>query len=199
MLWIKRNSIRLAFAVLLVATLSGCSTLNHNIGSGAPNGTEVASDRQWYILWGLVPLNNVDGGQMAKSKGLSNNYTIQSQTTFLDGIINFITSIVTVSGQTVRVLASEGASTGGQAMAPAGRSRGLYEFRKSSHRRKRLQYGLNGLSSRRQRRSQQCCGLSGNGNLLLLFGEKTGSNQCLPEIAPIKSRKHPAFEFPAIA
>ena len=114
MFLIKKNSILLVCVFTIAVSFSGCSTLNHNVGMGAPNGNEVASDRQWYILWGLVPLNNADGGQMAKNKGLTNNYTIQSQATFLDCIINFFTSIVSVSGQTVKVLAnSNGGISGG--------------------------------------------------------------------------------------
>jgi hypothetical protein len=113
-------------AVFLILPLTGCSTLNHNIGSGAPEGTEVASDRQWYILWGLIPLNNVDGAQLAQSKGLTNNYTIQSQVSFLDCIINFFTDIVSVTGQTVRVLAnSNGSAAPAAAAAPAAGSASL--------------------------------------------------------------------------
>jgi tetratricopeptide (TPR) repeat protein len=103
---------RISFVALMFGTLllAGCSTLNHNIGTGAPNGDEVASKRQWYILWGLVPLNSVDGGEMAKSKGLTNNYTIKSQSSFLDYVIGIFTSWFTVNSQTVKVLAPANAS-----------------------------------------------------------------------------------------
>jgi uncharacterized protein YceK len=87
----------------LALPLSGCSTLNHTVGNGGSGNTEVNSARQWYILWGLVPLNSVDGGKLAKDKGLTTNYTVKSQVSFIDGIINILTSIVTISGQTVSV------------------------------------------------------------------------------------------------
>lgn len=99
-------------SLFFVIPLTGCYTMTHNIGSGAPpDAPEVASDRQWFILWGLIHLNNADGGQMAKSKGITNNYTVQTQMSFLDVILNCITGIVTISGQTVRVTASGGATS----------------------------------------------------------------------------------------
>ncbi|HEY5038849.1 MAG TPA: hypothetical protein VIJ93_07245 [bacterium] len=87
----------------LCLPLSGCSTLSHTVGNGGTGNTEVASERQWYILWGLVPLGNVDGGEMAKKKGLTTNYTVKSQVGFVDVLLNIITSIVTINGQTVSV------------------------------------------------------------------------------------------------
>lgn len=43
--------------------LTGCFTMNHVVGSGASGGS-VVQERQWYILWGLVPLNQVDSKTM---------------------------------------------------------------------------------------------------------------------------------------
>ncbi len=94
--------------LMMGLSLSGCYTMNHTIGTGGD--TPVASDRQWYILWGLVPITNVDGGQMAKAKGLTTNYTIQTQANFLDDILNMITGFVSVWGQTTTVLAPGGAA-----------------------------------------------------------------------------------------
>ena len=93
----------LLLCVGFLVVAAGCSTLTHTVGTGGSGNTEVASSRQWYILWGLVPLNNVDGGNMAKEKGLTSNYTVKSQVSFVDGILNILTSIVTISGQTVSV------------------------------------------------------------------------------------------------
>lgn len=120
----KKPAVVLLGALFLSLPLTGCYTLNHTVGAGAPaDAPAVASERQWYVLWGLVPLNNVDGGQLAKSKGLTTNYTIQSQQSFLDVILNFITGIVSVEGQTVNVLASSsGGTTPAVAAPPAGNS-----------------------------------------------------------------------------
>lgn len=87
---------------LLSLPLSGCMTLNHTVGNGG-SGKEVTSNRQWYILWGLVPLNTVDGEKMALEKKLTNNYTVTSQMSFVDVLLNIITGLVSVYGQTVSV------------------------------------------------------------------------------------------------
>ncbi len=120
-----KNVLSLLICVIMLGLpMSGCYTMNHTVGMGGADGNEVASDRQWYILWGLVPITNVDGGQLAKSKGLTTNYTVQTQMSFLDCILNFITGIVSVSGQTVKVFAPAGVSAGSPA-APSGNSLAL--------------------------------------------------------------------------
>lgn len=83
-------------------TLSGCFTLNHTVGNGG-SGQEVSSNREWYILWGLVPLNKVDGEKMALENNLTNNYTVTSQMSFVDCLLNIVTGWVSVYGQTVKV------------------------------------------------------------------------------------------------
>lgn len=91
------------FAVLLIVSISfyttGCFTINHVVGEGAKGKTEVSA-KQWYILWGLVPLNSVDSQDMA---GGASDYNIQTQTSFVDVIIGFFTSIVTVYPMSVTV------------------------------------------------------------------------------------------------
>jgi len=99
-----KKSIFVLFCVgFLSLPLSGCMTLQHTVGNGGTDTTQVASDRQWYILWGLVPLNNVDGGKLAKANNVNNNYTVKSQISFVDGLLNILTGLVTVYGQTVSV------------------------------------------------------------------------------------------------
>jgi hypothetical protein len=56
--------------------------------------------RQWYILWGLVPLNNVDTYHMA---GGTKDYEIKTEASALDVIISIFTGIVTVNSRTVTV------------------------------------------------------------------------------------------------
>lgn len=112
---------RFVLAFCLIAStfmMSGCYTLNHNVGTGAsPDSPKVAGARQWYVLWGLVPINHVDGGAMAKEKGLSTNYTIKSQMSVLDFIINCFTNFVTVQSRSVGVMGS--ASAPAAVAAPA--------------------------------------------------------------------------------
>jgi hypothetical protein len=77
----------------------GCYTHSHVVGSGAKSGVSV-EEKQWYVLWGLVPLNSVDTNAMA---GDATDYTIQTQHSFIDIIIGMFTGIVTVSPKTVKV------------------------------------------------------------------------------------------------
>ena len=87
-------------AVVMIMIISslfliGCSTHVHTVGTGPETGmTKVA--RQYYLLWGLIPLNTVDTSQMAASMK-TNNYEIKSQIGPVDGAINFA-SMVTIGG-----------------------------------------------------------------------------------------------------
>ena len=84
---------------LLVFFLSSCMSLTHVVGNGASSGVS-SEKKQWYALWGLVPINTVDSKAMA---GGASNYTINSKVKFVDYIISAFTSIVTVNVQTVSV------------------------------------------------------------------------------------------------
>jgi len=83
--------------VLVVA--SGCAAHTHIVGNGG-SGNEVVEQRQWYVLWGLVPINEVDSADMADG---ASNYTIETEQSALDVVINIFTSIVTVYSRTVTV------------------------------------------------------------------------------------------------
>jgi hypothetical protein len=90
---------QLAMVFTLALALSSCMTLTHVVGEGGQSAA-MLQKRQWYILWGLVPLNEVNSKEMAAG---ASNYTITSQYTVVDFIITAITSIVTVNCQTVKV------------------------------------------------------------------------------------------------
>lgn len=85
--------------VLVCALVLGCSAHMHTVGKGAQGG-EQAKARQWYVLFGLVPINTVDTKAMA---GSATDYTIKTEQSFLDIVINFFTGIVTVNSRTVTV------------------------------------------------------------------------------------------------
>lgn len=90
------------FAITLLAVMLAfvaCSTHTHIIGNGA-QGTQKVENRQWYILFGLVPLNDVQTKEMAAG---ATDYTIQTQQSALDVIMNIFTMYVTVSSRTVTV------------------------------------------------------------------------------------------------
>lgn len=95
---IKRIAATLVLAAMLVA-VSGCSMHMHKIGNGAA-GTDVTMQRQWYVLWGLVPINTVDTATMAAG---ASDYDIKTEASFLDVVINIFTGAVTVYSRTVTV------------------------------------------------------------------------------------------------
>ncbi len=95
----KMKSILLVAMFAITMALSSCYTLHHTVGEGA-KGSQVTTQRQWYVLWGLVPINNVDTKAMA---GNAKDYTITSEVTFIDYVITAFTSAITVVVQTVQV------------------------------------------------------------------------------------------------
>ena len=78
---------------------SSCYVMNHTVGEGAKGNTEVVQ-RQWYVLWGLVPLNDVDTNSMA---GGAEDYNIEVKHSFVDAIIGDFTGAVTIVPHTVTV------------------------------------------------------------------------------------------------
>lgn len=77
----------------------GCAAHVHQVGQGA-QGNETVEARQWYVLWGLVPINDVDTKMMA---GQTTDYEIMTSITPLDFIIGVFTGIITVRSRTVTV------------------------------------------------------------------------------------------------
>ena len=84
---------------LLVMMLAGCAAHTHVVGTG-PAGTDATEMRQWYALWGLVPINNADTGAMAAG---ATNYSIHTEQSVLDVIMNIFTGVVTIYSRTVTV------------------------------------------------------------------------------------------------
>jgi hypothetical protein len=84
---------------LLVVFLSSCMSLTHVVGNGGTSGV-ATEKKQWYALWGLVPINEVDSKALA---GGDSNYTINSKVKFIDYVISAFTSVVSVNVQTVSV------------------------------------------------------------------------------------------------
>jgi hypothetical protein len=79
--------------------LIGCAAHVHKVGNG-PQGNQVVTKRQWYIAWGLAPLNEVDTNAMA---GNSTDYQIKTEITAVDVIINAITGWLSLYSRTVTV------------------------------------------------------------------------------------------------
>ena len=87
--------------IMIVSSLFliGCSTHVHTVGTGPQTG-QVESARQWWILFGLIPLNSVDVGEMS---GGATNYEIKTSLAPLDILIGIPAGYITVSSRTVTV------------------------------------------------------------------------------------------------
>lgn len=85
--------------ILGVLFLIGCATHIHKVGNGA-QGNEMMIQRQWYVLFGLVPINIVDTNAMA---GGATDYEIITQHTPIDIVINMFTGVISVNSRTVAV------------------------------------------------------------------------------------------------
>ena len=89
-------------AVFLIAAMLfviGCAAHTHKVGNGA-QGTDTIEARQWYVLWGLIPINDVDTNAMA---GDATDYEITTQATPLDVIISAVLSEISINCRTVTI------------------------------------------------------------------------------------------------
>ena len=93
------TKISAAFLIIAMLCVIGCAAHTHKVGNGA-QGNDIMEARQWYALWGLVPLNDVDTNAMA---GDAANYEIVTEVTLIDAIINVFTGSVTVYSRSVTV------------------------------------------------------------------------------------------------
>ena len=98
-----RNFCLYSTFVVIIILFSGCYAHVHKIGKGPQTGVEV-SKRQWYLISGLLPVNDeknfgpskhVDGGKMAED---TKNYEIKTEYTLIDFIISgALNSVVPVT------------------------------------------------------------------------------------------------------
>ena len=88
-----------AILILGILFIVGCSTHIHKVGDGA-QGKGMIEARQWYVLFGLVPINQVDTAVIA---GDATDYEIMTQANVVDIVIGIFTGVVSVSSRTVTV------------------------------------------------------------------------------------------------
>ena len=86
-------------ATCLTVGLGGCMTFDHTVGSGAQSNQKT-EQAQWFVLWGLVPINKTDSKTLA---GGASNYHVRTEYTPLDVLISFFTGIVSIHKQTISV------------------------------------------------------------------------------------------------
>ena len=100
----KLITITLIISMLFIS----CATHLHTVGYGPQIGVK-ATARQYYLLWGLVPLNTVDTNEMVGTDINGNqieDYEIQTQVGPLDVVINsvsFFTIGMILTSRTVTV------------------------------------------------------------------------------------------------
>ena len=95
----SRKILSLLIVMIFVFVIISCSAHRHIIGNGSQTGEEISS-RQWYVLWGIVPLGDVDTKAIA---GDATDYEIVTKQSVVDFIIGMFTGIVTVGCRTVVV------------------------------------------------------------------------------------------------
>jgi predicted small secreted protein len=103
----KYSKIKAMFSIaILAALLTSCNATMHTVGNGGSGDCKSPSSydakkKQWYILYGLVPLNRVDSKDLA---GGAQNYTIRTTTSFGDYLISIPGAyLLGIKTQTVRV------------------------------------------------------------------------------------------------
>ena len=97
-----QNAFKLKSAMLILAAsfmMTGCFTQRHVIGDGAQTG-DVEEVRQWFVLWGLVPINKVDSAEIANG---AYDYEIKTEHNALDVIIGIFTGVISVVPRTVTI------------------------------------------------------------------------------------------------
>lgn len=94
-----RNVVLIGLVAAFAFVMVGCMTHEHVVGTGAATGyTESA--KQFYIIGGLVPLNNVDTKAMS---GGAENYKIVTKTSVIDALISSVT-VGLLQARTVQVV-----------------------------------------------------------------------------------------------
>jgi hypothetical protein len=91
---------RLAILLLVASTMStGCSTHTHRVGAG-PNGVGSESQRQYYLFFGLIRLNEADSQRLTHD---AVSYEIVTEWSFVDILITTLLLPLTVTTRTVTV------------------------------------------------------------------------------------------------
>ena len=85
------NNKLIAITLIISMLFISCATHLHTVGHGPQTGIKVTS-RQFYLFYGLVPLNSVDTNEMAGIDSNGNyitDYEIQTQTGPIDIVLAF--------------------------------------------------------------------------------------------------------------
>ena len=91
------NNKLITIALIISMLFNGCATHLHNVGHGPQTDIKVTS-RQFYLFYGLVPLNSVDTNEMAGIDLKGNyitDYEIKTQTGPIDIVLAFGLGLIT--------------------------------------------------------------------------------------------------------
>jgi len=95
----KKTLASLALLGALTLPMTSCYTMSHQVGDGGTSASST-SERQWFLLWGLVPVNKVDSHEMAAG---ASDYTVTTSQSGLDVLINLFTAWITLYSREVTV------------------------------------------------------------------------------------------------
>jgi len=99
------KSLKLVVVSLLLFSLFACSSHTHVVGSGPSTGITVSA-RQYYAVWGLVPIGIGGGADTNAMAGDAENYQIETKAAFMDYLISGLANMIiptTISCRTVTV------------------------------------------------------------------------------------------------
>ena len=71
--------------ILAACLSSACHTISIDVGEGS--GTQIVEERKSFFFWGLTPTKTIDVRTHCPNGALA----ISEETTFVDGLFNFIT------------------------------------------------------------------------------------------------------------
>lgn len=86
-------------SALVLPFLAGCVTHRHTVGLGGSD-TNAVTARQYYVLFGLLPVNDVDTQRMA---GDLTSYTIETGYGIVDVLVGPFLLPLTLTSRTVVV------------------------------------------------------------------------------------------------
>jgi hypothetical protein len=84
----KNKFISFSLLSFLCLSMASCYTLTYAVGTGAQTG-ETITEKNHYLVSGLATIKTADPTKMA---GDAKNYQVTIKHTFVDGLINVLTS-----------------------------------------------------------------------------------------------------------
>jgi hypothetical protein len=84
----KNKFVTFSLLSFLCLNMASCYTVSYAVGTGSETGTTVV-EKNHYLVAGLAPIKTADPTKMA---GDTKNYQVTIKHTFVDGLINILTS-----------------------------------------------------------------------------------------------------------